>query len=109
MPRITVVLAGEQLARLDAEAAVLGVSRSEALRRRLDETQSQSPRDPMPTRGSTLLKLEKAAAGGSVTAMATLARELRLAVPLEAVSRRERVSLDDLTDEELRMALSGVP
>ena len=79
MPRVTVILDPEQLAELDEEAGALGVSRSEALRRHLDLAEPLPVPEPtLPTREGTLLKLEQAAQGGSVVAMATLARELRL-------------------------------
>jgi hypothetical protein len=108
MPRVTVVLDAERLACLDVEAQALGVSRSEVLRRRLDETEPlQAPAIVAPTRETTLMKLEKAAAAGSVVAMATLARELRLGGPLEAPVRRRRgrVTVEDLTPDELEAGL----
>jgi hypothetical protein len=108
MARVTVVLDAEQLAQLDAEAAALGISRSAALRRHLDETEPlQAPELVTPTRETTLAKLEQAAANGSVTAMTALARELRLGGPLEAPVRRRRgrVTVADLTPDELQAGL----
>jgi hypothetical protein len=79
MPRVTVVIDAELLASLDAEAAMLGTSRSKVLRRRLSETEPRPVAElPAPTRETTLAKLEHAAARGNVAAMTTLARELRL-------------------------------
>jgi hypothetical protein len=106
MARVTVVLDAEQLAELDAEAKALGISRSAALRRHLDETGPLTP-----TRETTLAKLEQAAAKGSVTAMTALARELRLGGPLETSMRprRGRVTVDDLTPDELQAGLRLVP
>jgi hypothetical protein len=107
MARITVVIHAAQLAQLDEEAGALGVSRSEVLRRRLNDSEPLPVPEPItPTRESTLMKLEQAAAGGSVVAMATLARELRLGGALQAVKpKRGRVTVADLTADELGLRL----
>jgi hypothetical protein len=105
MARVTVMLDGEQLARLDAEATALRISRSAVLRRHLDGSRPlPTPEVVTPTRETTLAKLELAAANGSVTAMTALARELRLGGPLETPLGRQRgrVTVADLTPDELQ-------
>jgi Ribbon-helix-helix protein, copG family len=99
MPRVTVVLTDDQLARLDTDAAALGISRSEAIRRRLDDARPvKRPKVAPPTREATLLKLEKAAAAGSVVAMTTIMRELRLGGPTEPEPAVEQTAeVDELT------------
>src|SRR5262245_41014177 len=108
MRRVTVVLDDESLARLDGEARALGISRSKALRRRLEDVDVDPLHEPeasSPTRASTLAKLERAAAAGSVTAMVALERALRLAPLVEPgpTLKPGPITVRDLTAAELRL------
>jgi Ribbon-helix-helix protein, copG family len=108
--RVTVKFDAGEYAALEARAAELGVSRSAALRDALRDASAKGATSSAetPTRESTLKKLERAAQDGSVVAMATLARELRLGGPLEPAAPRGPVSIDELTEEELRLGLRAV-
>ncbi len=74
-----------EIARLDALAAERGTTRSGVLRGVLDAavepTTKSTTTQPEPSRARVLAQLADAAEAGSVQAMTTLARELRLGGP----------------------------
>lgn len=95
-----------EIARLDAMASERGTTRSGVLRGVLDAaveptTKSTTTR-PAPSRARVLAQLADAAEAGSVQAMTTLARELRLGGPV-ALPKAGPV-----TPEELRRELRAV-